>query len=294
MYKLTASLRGDAYWVEDVITDPTDPQSREDGFTGRLVPLLALEWRYPFVRSQGTTRQTVEPIVQAVWTPVGGNPDLIPNEDSQSFEFDDTNLFSLDRYPGLDRVEGGFRVNYGTKIGLYGEGGGYTTLLVGQTYRARADETFGTNTGLEDNFSDIVARLDIRPGPYLDLSERIRLDKENYNLNRHEVTLDVGPTDYRFRVGYVSLSRDETTNEFDNREEIYLAGRVKLAEYWSLFGSYRRDLTDGGRSLSAEAGVRYLDECFDVIFTVGRRYTRDRELEPSTNFNLRVRLIPFG
>ncbi len=38
---------------------------------------------------------------------------LIPNEDSLDFEFTDDNLFSLNRFPGIDRLEGGPRANVG-------------------------------------------------------------------------------------------------------------------------------------------------------------------------------------
>ena len=70
--------------------------------TGRVLPVVALDWRYPMVRDAGRMRQLVEPIVMGVSSPYGGNRSDIPNEDSVSFEFDETNLFSLSRFPGYD------------------------------------------------------------------------------------------------------------------------------------------------------------------------------------------------
>ena len=88
------SLRGDLYYAHDILANPDDPSSATDqnDFYGRVVPSASLEWRYPFVRQSGTIRQLVEPIVEAVWSDVVGDNDT-PNEDSLSFEFDDTNLF---------------------------------------------------------------------------------------------------------------------------------------------------------------------------------------------------------
>ena len=48
--------------------------------------------------------------------PTWGNTRNIPNEDSSDFEFDETNLFEPDRFPGLDRVDTGTRVAYGLRF----------------------------------------------------------------------------------------------------------------------------------------------------------------------------------
>ncbi len=74
--------------------------------------------------------QVVEPIAQVVLAPNGSNPGKIPNEDSQDFEFDDTNLFSLNRFTGVDRVTPGSRVDYGLKWTVTGDDGGLTLAIL--------------------------------------------------------------------------------------------------------------------------------------------------------------------
>ncbi|MBL6946376.1 MAG: LPS-assembly protein LptD, partial [Rhodospirillales bacterium] len=98
VYLLSASVRGDAYQVNDL--DRGTDKSAYDGFSERLLYELALHWRYPFVRQQGNAVQVFEPMASMIVSPYGGNPDTIPNEDSQDFEFDDTNLFAANRFPG--------------------------------------------------------------------------------------------------------------------------------------------------------------------------------------------------
>ena len=46
------------------------------------------------------------------------NSSKISNEDSQAFEFDDTNIFDLNRYAGTDRITGGARVDYGVRTSI--------------------------------------------------------------------------------------------------------------------------------------------------------------------------------
>ena len=86
--------------------------------TARFLPQLAVEWRYPLISRLGSIRQLIEPIVQGVISPDGGNSYNIPNEDSRDLEFDHTNLFSTNRFTGLDRVETGRRINYGVRLGF--------------------------------------------------------------------------------------------------------------------------------------------------------------------------------
>ena len=150
IYNLSATLQTDAYHVNDFV--PDGALRANNGFEGRAFPQIALDWRYPFVRQSGTISQTLEPMVSLIASPYGNNPASIPNEDSLDFEFDDTNLFSHNRFVGYDRVEGGPRANYGLKWGVHGSRGGSTTILVGQSYRYHTDSTFAEGSGLDDNF----------------------------------------------------------------------------------------------------------------------------------------------
>src|SRR3546814_5351355 len=75
-------LKTDGYWLNDADQAlGAAMNSGQENFTGRAIPLVALDWRYPLVRDDGNYRELVEPIVMAVVTPYGGNPKSIPNED---------------------------------------------------------------------------------------------------------------------------------------------------------------------------------------------------------------------
>ena len=293
VYNLLASVRGDLYHVDDV-PDPFGSGDLPDEIRGRLLPRLALQWRYPFIRRQDGASQIVEPSVDVVAAPSGGNPDEIPNEDSRSFEFDDSNLFSVNRFPGLDRWEGGHRMNYGIKVGAYGARGGYATALIGQSLRARADGTFADKTGLENRQSDYVGRINVSPGRFLDYTHRLRLDRDRLSIRRNEIDLTFGPRAIRVDVGYVSLVRELTADELRSREEIRLAGRARITDYWSFTAATRRNLTGDGDTISWGFGATYLDECIELGLQLDRSFIEDRDVQPFTNFSVRVRLKHLG
>lgn len=288
------TLGGDVYWLNSFVNPRQSNQPTESGMEFRATPQLTADWRLPLVRQEGTVRQLIEPIVQVVAAPYGSNPAEIPNEDSLSIEFDDTNLFSLNRFPGQDRVESGHRANVGVKLGAYGQSGGYTTATLGQVFRLKQDDTFASQSGLDQNRSDYVAGVTVAPSPILDLTGRIRLDSDNLSLRRNEVYFSVGPSQFRFTTSYGKLSRDQTVDELDEREEMYNALAVKFAQYWTAVAESRRDLTGEGNQIRAGASLIYQDECIGFTATVVRSFTSDRDVQPSTSFNIRFTLKNLG
>jgi len=289
------SMRGDLYYARNQLSDPSDPSTTtgENNVYGRVIPSVSVEWKYPFVRQAGTVRQVVEPIAEVVWSEALGSKNT-PNEDSLSFEFDDTNLFGSDRFAGLDEVEEGARLNYGFNMGVYGESGGYSTLLVGQSIHQGGGTSFQSGTGLEDQFSDYITRLEIRPADYLQFINRTRIDHDKLTLARNELYMKTGTSETWLDLGYVYLRDDPNGLTQEKREEVYVSGRVKLSEFWSAYGSYRRDLTGTGNSIDGNIGLEYLDECFGFALEAKRSFTRDRDVEPETRIGFKIRLLPFN
>ncbi len=291
VYTLHLSGRGDVYHVVNVPQTPGAPSDEE--VVVRVLPLVAFEWRWPFVRQNGSVRQIVEPIVQFVGASYGGNPSDIPNEDSASFEFDETNLFSYNKFPGLDRWEEGPRVNMGVRLAAHALGGGSAAIILGQSYRFRDDPTFGQDSGLENERSDFVGRIDLRPGKYLDLVHRFRLDRDDLHFRRNEVALVAGTDDYNLELGYVRLADDQITSALGTREEINLRTHLALANNWAFQAGGRRDL-ENSLMINSYAGLVYEDECTEIELSYRRRFTRDRDIAPSTALMLRVRLRHLG
>ncbi len=295
IYTLSATLRGDLYWVDEVVVNPGAPVLRTfSGLTGRIFPQFALDWRYPWVRQTGTVRQVIEPVVQLAVSPFSHNPDEIPDEDSKGFEFDDTNLFSLNRFPGLDRVEGGPRLSYGMRWGVYGVSGGRTTAFVGQSLRLMDEDTFKPGSGLRDHLSDIVGRVVVSPSRYLDLSYRFRFGWIDLAPRRSEFDLTAGPESLRVKLGFLSLDEAPAEDDVGKREELTMSARATLGPNWSITGHYRRDVTNG-RTLKVGGGVVYQDECVYLSAEVGRRFiTPERDIGEGTSFNFTIRLKHLG
>ncbi|HLB07082.1 MAG TPA: LPS assembly protein LptD [Alphaproteobacteria bacterium] len=297
LYTVNLGLRTDGYFVENV-PDPGDPARPDfDGLTGRVWPEASFTWRYPFVSASGGLRQIIEPVVQAVISPNGGNSEKIPNEDSQDFEFDDTRLFSANRFTGYDRVEGGPRINYGLNWSLHGPESGSISAFLGQSYRLRDDDTFRLGSGLSGHVSDYVGRIKVIPNPYVDLLYRFRFDRDDFSARRSELVTGFGPSFLRLNIDYIFLDSEVSRVDqpaFGSREQLNLRARLHFLDNWSLTGSWRRDLTGNDRSLQFSTGIVYEDECFRAYLLGVRTFTRDREIEPSTDVLFQIELKNLG
>ncbi|HCK16898.1 MAG TPA: LPS-assembly protein LptD [Thalassospira sp.] len=283
--KLSLSVRSDNYIVSDV---SRTGKSDYDGYAGRILPLAAIDWQMPFVSNQGAYHQVITPMAMAAWSPNGGNHDEIPNEDSQSFEFDDINLFAHDRFGGLDLAEDGFRASYGLEWGVYGPDGGYTSAMVGQSYRANENDTFAAGSGLDEHLSDYVGRLTVSPNEYLDLTYRYRLDNDDLSARRNQVILNAGSIDtLRISTSYVHFTDDAGSEEFDEREELYFQAERQFTQFWSgrAYGRYDIDQSD---PLEYGVGFVYEDECFIFDGRIRRTFYQDQDLGESDEFLFRL------
>ncbi len=286
---LRATFQSDLYYVEQA-----EKSVENDGFTGRLFPQIAVDWRYPFVRDSGKTRQLIEPIAAVVLSPNGSNPGAIPSEDSVVVEIDDTNILSADRFPGIDRVESGQKVIYGVKMGVFGEGDGRTTAFFGQSYRIHADDDLANEVGIERHLSDFVGRIEIRPNQYLNLLYRFRSSGDSLDFKRNEVGFSLGTKALSLVGNYLFIDGDVSEVSLEKREEVNFIVRSQLDDNWSIAMQTQRDLGEDGGTLFAGASLTYEDECFKFTTDARRRFTRDADFEPSDDILFRITFKHLG
>ena len=289
-YRLRLSLRGDIYHIDG---DPVTLQEDGTNFETRAFPRATLDWSWPLIGDSFGLTPLIEPVVSATAAPTGLNEIDIPNEDSRDLEFDDTNLFEPDRFPGLDRVEGGTKISYGMRFGLYDDARQWASGVIGQSYRFSEDDIFGPETGLDGNFSDYVGRIDFTPDPWLGVRYRFRLDRDSLSLLRNEVQAGFGPPRVRFDVNYLSLERDPAVDEFREREEITAGVLLGVSPGLSVRAQTRRNLT-AGSFVAHKFGLVYRNPCLLLIAGLERRFTENRDAGGGTTITVRVAFTHLG
>jgi LPS-assembly protein len=294
MVTLFATLQTDFYKF-DALNDPRYAASPPtDGTAKRIFPQVGVDWRYPFVRHDPHVSEIIEPVVGFVAAPNGGNPFRIPNEDSLDIELQDANVFNANRFTGTDRVEGGQRAYYGLRASAIGQGGGSSSVFLGQSYRLRKDDTFPVGSGLEDRLSDYVGRVQIRPASFFDTNYRFRIDKDNYQPKRHEVGVSVGPPALRIGLNYIFIEQTPNETAFRTREELQGVVLARLTPTWSAGANMLRNLGENGGELRHGFSLIYEDECFTFSTNFARSFAEDRDVRPSSSLLFRISFKNLG
>ncbi len=244
------------------------------------------EVHWPFSRQAGNSgTQIVEPIAQVLAAPRGSTyvNTKVPNEDSLDLEFTDANLFSLNRYPGIDRLEGGLRANVGLHAAWYFPNGAVIDGLIGQGYRVQKDNAFPVNSGLNQTTTDIVSHQSFTPTQWLDLTARERIDHHTAQIKFADGMASAGPSWLRLTGGYIYSTTDpyalydvaptspQPASIIKPRNEV-AAGVVTTYGPWRLALNGRRDVQIG-KNVSTGAKATYEDECFIFDLNFFRRYT---------------------
>jgi len=251
----------------------------------RALPQAALDFRWPFMRDSGAWgTQVIEPIAQILVAPQTGDSQVnkYPNEDSLDLEFSDANLFGFNRFPGIDRLDGGVRAN----VALHGAwylGGTTFDGLLGQSYRTNKDNLFPEASGLHDQVSDVVARASLAPTSWLDLTYRTRLDHKTLATRMSDAIATVGVPKFSLTGGYIYTTFNPYTL-FDQappppagnafyvpRNEATLGASSNWGKY-RFNGWARRDL-QSSKMVAVGADAIYEDECYILDFKFFRRYT---------------------
>ena len=165
-------------------------------FSGQLTPGVGVDYRYPFMLSTDWATHVFEPIAQMIVRPNESTSASLVNEDSQSLVFDDTNMFMWNKFSGYDRLEGGTRLNYGGQYTMTFRNGGYTNLMVGQSFQLAGRNSYATpdmaniglSSGLDTRRSDLVSRFAIAPNSTFSFIAKGRFDPDTFNMRRFDMT----------------------------------------------------------------------------------------------------------
>ena len=246
----------------------------------RVMPTVGLEYRYPFINVQPWGTTTIEPVAQIIIRPNETYAGKLPNEDAQSMVFDASNLFSVDKFSGYDRVEGGGRANVGVQATTQFDRGGAVNVLFGQSYQlfglnsfAVADVTnTGLNSGLDKPRSDYVARINYSPNRTYTFSTRARFDEETASVQRFEAEGRASFDRWSVSLMYGNYAPQPELGYLIRREGLLGSGSIKVAANWVVSGAARWDL-EANKINQYVIGAGYVDDCFVLAANYVTSYT---------------------
>lgn len=266
-----------------------------DGFATRAMVTAGLEARYPLLFSTGYGSHIFEPVAQIFARPDEAHAGGLPNEDAQSFVFDATNLFERDKFSGYDRTEGGTRANLGFRYTGSLDNGFTLKAIAGQSFQLAGQNSFasadlvnaGANSGLETDASDYVAMAGIDMPNGISLSGSVRIDKDNFDLNRADTSVAYTSRALQTSLTYTRINSQPDYGDKNDNDIIQNTAAVRLNDNWSVFGAVTWDINADVLTRRG-IGFSYTDEC--MIFSMAFSETRDQGNEKANDWTIGARL----
>jgi LPS-assembly protein len=182
--------RADGYTLHDLPTGSTSGKN-----FGRGLAVAGADITWPVFRRFSASTVVLSPVAQVAISPQAKNillgfdatgQPIYLDEDSQAFEFDETNLFKANKFTGFDLYEDGARLNVGGRATVLWDDGRRANLLFGRSLRDERNNVFPARTGLQPKASDWILAADAQVLPGLAVFARTRLDSENLRMHRGE------------------------------------------------------------------------------------------------------------
>jgi LPS-assembly protein len=261
---------------------------------GRFMPAVGVEYRYPFISVHSWGTQTIEPIAQLVVRPNETQIGKLPNEDAQSLIFDDSNLFSLNKFSGWDRIEGGTRLNAGIQYTAQFNNAGFVNAMFGQSYQLFGQNSFAipdtVNTGLSSGLakprSDYVARLAYQPDGVYSVISRFLVDEETFRIRRIELEGRANFDRWQLTALYGNYDAQPEIGFLTRRQGVTGQVTFKFTQNWSILAATRYDL-EANQFNQTRIGLGYIDDCFAISLN----YTTDYNYSGTTTTDNKVMLI---
>lgn len=272
------------------------------GEVSRGVATIGSRISYPLYRPGKVVDLIVEPEAMVAYGTSGANNPDIPIEDSLFYELDESSLFEANAASGFDTYEGGSKASLGTSITARWKNGMSISALGGRRWRDMSDPVFDVGSNLDGTTSDWVAGISADFGNPLRLETRVRLDDDDFKLNRIDARVNTNIWRFRGNARYYRIDGGVTSSGL-NDEGIQITADFKVTDnYYFLYG-LSRDISgrvnsagalSDPRDISQSIGLAYEDDCsrFEVSFE--RSEALDRTLGPTDSIKFRFALKTLG
>ena len=311
-------VRVDGYSLGDVLTGPVTPATPNpvttDKTQARAVGYAGASLSYPLYKRWDEATVILEPLVQLVVSPhadqiaVGkdatGKP-IYLNEDSVALEFDETTLFRPDKFPGYDLYEDGTRLNVAGRGSILWDDGRRASLLIGRSFRDRANPIFSKGSGLSERESDWIIAADAQPikAGTLGIDSfsafvRTRLDSDTLDVHRLEAGLNIAS---KWASGYVRYLKDDQGINGTPIKNFDVGGDLNISTIfakdspwqWGISAYGNRDLIQNAWVIR-DLGVFYKDDCIRVDVFYRHEDVIIGRLGPSDQLSVRLTLATLG
>src|SRR6185312_6433213 len=220
---------------------PAPYPTASDAFLFSVTPIAAMDVRFPMVAKNGFDTHLLEPVAQLVYRGSTTTDVGVTNDDAQSFVFDTTNLFSYNKFSGIDRQDTGLRANLGGHYLANFADGSWLDLVAGESFHLLGTNAFGisdaaqtgTDSGLGTDASYFVASARGGFSNGVSASSKVQLDPNTFKITRAGVGAAYSPGNgFSTNTSYIYVAADPKLGTTTDQHEIETGVNVPIADYW--------------------------------------------------------------
>ena len=262
----------------------------------RAIPKLETMWSFPIIGYFENKSVLIEPIIQGIIAPKGGNPDTIHNLDSIDLELSDYNLFSSNRFVGTDRVDEGSKVNFGFKTALELNDHGELTTIIGRSWNLlRPQNEYISGTGLSKKLSHLVGNIIYDSKNFIVLGYHFRRDALNLRSQRDTLTVAVDANPIIANIDYTMVRDDPVPTQSMLSEQASISLSWNITDNWSTNIRQNRDLRNSnwGNALHSYGYIEFKNECIIIRLQAERKHQNLVDVPDTNEYSLNFNLVGF-
>ncbi len=272
LFNFALANRSDLYWYS---SNNFQSNTEKEKIWTRNIPEFHAKWRYPLVRDIfGTVTAKIEPIVAAfIGKNYNKNFEKFALIDVSKYELSEYNLFSSNKFSGIDHHDYGKRFSYGINGSLLFEQY-YLDLFLGQLIYQNNINTKGNKDYVGSSSIDIANNLK--------LYYRFRKDKK-LNPIRDEVGITTTSKKLTTSLSFSKLNN--ISKYYSDNGLIFPENKVSqisLSVGYQIFESLRvdtgaqLDITKKTRLLNRSIHVTYVMDCVSITGRFYDNFTHDK------------------
>ena len=216
------------------------------------------------------------------------NPSSMKSYKNKNRQINNDNLFNIDRLGLIDTLESGQNLTLGLeyKKENINDINKYFEFKLGKVLRTKSNENIPSNSTLDKKNSNYFGKLTNNLNSQVNLNYEFSinhdLNKIQYNSFGTSITKDNFSTKFNYIeeggvIGSTNILENVTTFNFNKQNFVTFKARenreIDLTEYYDLVYEYKNDCLI--------AGIKY-----------NKTYYKDRDLEPTEDYMLSIKLIP--
>ena len=284
-YKNSKQYLNEGFLLNNYYSLNFDHYNTSNQNTTRVIPEVGVQYQSPFLKIEKNSSHIFDPLIQIIYSPDDNKSKNIENEDSLETELTISNVFEENKYSGFDRVEEGFRVNYGFLYKIDNSHGNLITSSLGRSYHANKQDSFQEENGFHNNNSEIVGNLGYSVPKTTEIyykfrfSEKLILKKNRIKANFYFLSTD-------FDLSFMQI-RDFASSNNSNTEQITFGIKKKIFKNWQVRFSQFRDLASAKFStpLRSNIGVGFENECLSININLTKDKSNAVDIPASTNLS---------